>query len=157
MDNICNKFDASVLQQLYKIIADGTQSDRKKVYPVTLIQSIFDGLTGIRLDQLLALNNNIWVPFNGTREATRLQISAAIRRKGLIVSFVDYDNVVYCQRYMNDTTISDEQWKDDANWEECFVSLDNTSLISQLKQYIDDKLKNVVPPEGYEYVLMKKK
>ena len=86
MINLCEKYDASTLQQLYKIITDEANGGltTKDVFPVTLVQSVFDALTGTRLDQILALNNCMWLPFKGTREATRLQVGPDMRRKGLI-------------------------------------------------------------------------
>ena len=159
--DICEKYDASTLQQLYKTITgENSELTTKDVFPVTLVQAVFDGLTGTRLDQILALNNCMWLPFNGTREATRLQVGPDMRRKGLIIAFRDLDGMVYTQRYFNGDSVADEHWGNDNNWEDCFVSFDDSDSIEQIKQYlakyIDEKLKTVIPPDGYELVIIKK-
>lgn len=161
MKSLCERYDASTLQQLYKIITgENKELTTKDVFPVTLVQSVFDALTGTRLDQILALNNCMWLPFKGTKEATRLQVGPDMRRKGLIVAFRDYDGMVYTQRYLNGDSVADEHWRYDANWEDVFVGFGNLEFVEQLKkyltEYIDEKLKNVLPPEGYELVLVKK-
>lgn len=161
MRELCERYDASTLQQLYKIITgENNELTTKDVFPVTLVQSVFDGLTGTRLDQILALNNCMWLPFNGTREATRLQVGPDMRRKGLIVAFRDLDGMVYTQRYLNGDSVADEHWRYDANWEDVFVGFGNLEFVEQLKQYlteyIDEKLKGLLPPDGYEFVIVKK-
>lgn len=161
MKELCERYDASTLQQLYKIITgENNELTAKDVFPVTLVQSVFDGLTGTRLDQILALNNCMWLPFNGTREATRLQVGPDMRRKGLIVAFRDLDGMVYTQRYLNGDSVADEHWRYDANWEDVFVGFGNLEFVEQLKQYlteyIDKKLKGLLPPDGYEFVIVKK-
>lgn len=161
MKSICERYDSSTLQQLYKIITgENKELTTKDVFPVTLVQSVFDALTGTRLDQILALNNCMWLPFKGTKEATRLQVGPDMRRKGLIVAFRDYDGMVYTQRYLNGDSVADEHWRYDANWEDVFVGFGNLEFVEQLKkyltEYIDEKLKGVLPPEGYELVLVKK-
>lgn len=161
MKSLCERYDASTLQQLYKIITgENKELTTKDVFPVTLVQSVFDALTGTRLDQILALNNCMWLPFKGTKEATRLQVGPDMRRKGLIVAFRDYDGMVYTQRYLNGDSVADEHWRYDANWEDVFVGFGNLEFVEQLKkyltEYIDEKLKNVLPPEGYELVIVKK-
>lgn len=161
MKELCERYDASTLQQLYKIITgENNELTAKDVFPVTLVQSVFDGLTGTRLDQILALNNCMWLPFNGTREATRLQVGPDMRRKGLIVAFRDLDGMVYTQRYLNGDSVADEHWRYDANWEDVFVGFGNLEFVEQLKQYlteyIEEKLKGLLPPDGYEFVIVKK-
>lgn len=159
--DICERYDATSLQQLTKIITDenGEHKD-KDVYPISVIQAIFDGLTGTRLDHILSFSNCIYVPFQGTREATRLMIGSQMRRKGLIIVFRDLDNITYTQRYIYDESVADEYWRYDDNWEDCFVGLSDLKFIEQLKQYlinyIDEKLKGLLPPDGYEFVIVNK-
>lgn len=54
MNHICETYSASSLQQMYKIVS-GTDGnlENKKVFPVSVIQAIFDGETGKRLDTIL--------------------------------------------------------------------------------------------------------
>ena len=159
--DICERYDATSLQQLTKIVTDENGEHKEKdVYPISVIQAIFDGLTGTRLDHILSFGNCIYVPFQGTREATRLVIGSQMRRKGLIVVFRDLDNMTYTQRYIYSESVADEHWRYDDNWEDCFVGFGNLEFIEQLKQYltkyIDEKLKGLLPPEGYEFVIVNK-
>lgn len=138
MVQLCEKYDASSLQQLYKIVSDEDNKGfkNKNVFPVSVVQAIFDGITGTRLDTILSLNNHIWLPYKGTKEDTRLQVRKDMRRKGLIVSFRDYDSVAYSQKY-NNTDYSDNQWKDDNNWDDVFTSFGDTEIVNTLKEYLE--------------------
>lgn len=138
MNNLSENYSVTSVQQLTKLIKD-TESGKLKeqnVYPISLVQSIFDSMTGTRLDVLLSLFNCIYIPFKNTREATRLTITSQMRRKGLIIVFKDVDNTIYSQRYINDN-FDDVSWQDDNNWNNCFVSYDEEETIKYLKNYID--------------------
>lgn len=159
--DICERYDATSLQQLTKIVTDENgEHIEKDVYPVSVIQGIYDSISGNRLDHILSLINCMYVSFKGTRKATRLEISPRMRRKGFIIVFRDLNDKTYTQRYINSDVINDESWGNDSNWEDCFVSFDDSDSIAQLKQYltnyIDEKLKTVIPPDGYELVIIKK-
>ena len=159
--DICERYDATSLQQLTKIVTDENgEHIEKDVYPVSVIQGIYNGINGNRLDHILSMVNCIYVPFKGSRKTTRLTIDSQMRRKGFIIVFKDLDNKTYTQRYINSNSITDESWGSDDNWEDCFVSFEDSESIAQLKQYltnyIDEKLKSVVPPAGYELVIIKK-
>lgn len=135
--DVYKKYDATSLQQLTKIVTDENGEHKEKnVYPVSIIQAIFDGLTGTRLDHILSFGNCIYLLFQGTREATRLMVNSQMRRKGLIIVFKDVDNTIYTQRYINDN-FDDASWQDDNNWNNCFVSYDEEETIKYLKNYID--------------------
>ena len=139
MKNICEQYDASIIQQLYKLINDNTEEfTGKDVFPVTVIQAIYDSITGTRLDQILALNNCMYVPFKGTKEATRLEIGIDMRRKGLIITFNDMNNNTFSQRYTSSSSIADDEWKSDANWEDVFVGFNDIDVINQLKEYFEN-------------------
>lgn len=138
MNNLSENYSVTSVQQLTKLIKD-TESGKLKeqnVYPISLVQSIFDSMTGTRLDVLLSLFNCIYIPFKNTREATRLTITSQMRRKGLIIVFKDVDNTIYTQRYINDN-FDDASWQNDNNWNNCFVSYDEEETIKYLKNYID--------------------
>lgn len=135
--DVYKRYDATSLQQLTKIVTDENGEHKEKnVYPVSIIQAIFDGLTGTRLDHILSFGNCIYLLFQGTREATRLMVNSQMRRKGLIIVFKDVDNTIYTQRYINDN-FDDTSWQDDNNWNNCFVSYDEEETIKYLKNYID--------------------
>lgn len=144
--NICIKYDASVIQQMYKLITnkETEELEQKDVFPITLLQAVFDGSTGTRLDHILSLGNCIYVPFQGTKESTRLKIGSQMRRRGLIIVFKDLDDVVHTQQYIYKDSISDENWKDDANWVECFVNKDDDAYYISLKEEIMSEVNTIV-------------
>lgn len=153
--DVYKKYDATSLQQLTKIVTDENGEHKEKnVYPVSIIQAIFDGLTGTRLDHILSFGNCIYLLFQGTREATRLMVNSQMRRKGLIIVFKDVDNTIYTQRYINDN-FDDASWQDNNNWNNCFVSYDEEETIKYLKNYIDTYIQEnintsntyILPPE----------
>lgn len=155
MEGITEVHNATTIQQLTKTVnktIDG-KLEQKDVFPISLVQAIFDGVGGKRLDHILALNNCIYVPFAGTIEDTRLSIKLEQRRKGLVISFKDFTNKVYTQTYINDVTINDDNWKDDSNWSNCFINENDISAIQETinkevqdaaKVYVDEYIKNVL-------------
>ena len=140
MKNICDRIDATTIQQLYKLItAEDGSLKNKDIFPVNLVQTVFDGITGTRLDQILALCNSVYIPYAGTSEATRLKIGLDQRRKGLIVTFRDLNNYTWTQRYKGEDSISDEAWQNDENWE----AWDFDSLLEDIKKIIEEIFNNI--------------
>lgn len=146
-EELCKKYDTTTIQQLYKIMKNDSCKD---IFPVTILQSVFDGITGTRLDHILSLCNHIYVPYAGTSEATRLQIGKDMRRKGLIITFRDLDNYSWTQRYKGEDSVSDSAWQDDSNWE----AWDFDSLLNDITKIIQDIFQNVDNYDGLKaYIL----
>lgn len=89
---------------------------RYNIYPLTIIQAIFDGVTGTRLDRILASCNSVYLTWEGTFSDTVSKLDKIYRRKGYIITYRDETNVNWTQRYNSDD-ISDEDWSDPNNWE----------------------------------------
>ncbi len=89
---------------------------RYEIYPLTIIQAIFDGITGTRLDRILASCNSVYLTWEGTFADTVSKLDKIYRRKGYIITYRDETNVNWTQRYNSDD-ISDEAWNDLNNWE----------------------------------------
>lgn len=89
---------------------------RYEIYPLTIIQAIFDGITGTRLDRILASCNSVYLTWEGTFSDTVSKLDKIYRRKGYIITYRDDTNVNWTQRYNSDD-ISDEAWNDPNNWE----------------------------------------
>lgn len=145
MDNICKEYSATSIQQLTKLITDKQSGElkEKNVYPISLVQSIFDGITGNRLDVILSLFNCIYIPYGDSKRSTRLKVSNQMRRLGLIITFKDATNTIYTQRYVGNS-FDDANWGNDKNWEDCFVSFDSSEAVEQLKQYFTNYINNVI-------------
>ena len=89
---------------------------RYNIYPLTVIQAVFDGLTGTRLDRILAACNSVYLTWEGTFANTVNKLDKIYRRKGYIITYRDATNINWTQRYNSDD-ISDAAWTNPANWE----------------------------------------
>ena len=89
---------------------------RYNIYPLTVIQAIFDGKTGTRLDRILASCNSVYLTWEGTFADTVNKLDKIYRRKGYIITYRDETNINWTQRYNSDD-ISDAAWTNPDNWE----------------------------------------
>lgn len=89
---------------------------RYNIYPLTVIQAIFDGKTGTRLDRILAACNSVYLTWEGTFADTVNKLDKIYRRKGYIITYRDATNINWTQRYNSDD-ISDGAWTNPDNWE----------------------------------------
>ena len=89
---------------------------RYNIYPLTVIQAIFDGKTGTRLDRILASCNSVYLTWEGTFADTVNKLDKIYRRKGYIITYRDATNINWTQRYNSDD-ISDAAWTNSDNWE----------------------------------------
>lgn len=110
----CDLIDGLPIHQLTKYCEEAGED--KKIYPVSLIQAIFDGKTGIRLDKVLSMCNAIYLTYEGDFEHTVAKVQGVQRRKGLIVTYKDITDTIATVRYKSDN-LSDEAWNDSDNWE----------------------------------------
>lgn len=111
MDN--NK-DAVYIQQLRKYCKDNKKWN--EIFPVTFIQAIYNAANGNRLDTLLAMYNSIFVEYKGSFATTVAAIDNIVRKKGLIITYFDENNLSWTRRYkLHD--ISDINFQNENNWE----------------------------------------
>lgn len=89
---------------------------RYNIYPLTVIQAIFDGKTGTRLDRILAACNSVYLTWEGTFADTVNKLDKIYRRKGYIITYCDATNINWTQRYNSDD-ISDAAWTNSDNWD----------------------------------------
>lgn len=61
---------------------------RYEIYPLTVIQAIFDGLTGTRLDRILAACNSVYLTWEGTFADTVNKLDKIYRRKDILLLIV---------------------------------------------------------------------
>lgn len=111
MDN--NK-DAVYIQQLRKYCKDNKKWN--EIFPVTFIQAIYNAANGNRLDTLLAMYNSIFVEYKGSFATTVAAIDNIVRKKGLIITYFDKNNLSWTRRYkLHD--VSDINFQNEDNWE----------------------------------------
>ena len=87
-----------------------------EIFPVTFIQAIYNAANGNRLDTLLAMYNSIFVEYKGSFATTVAAIDNIVRKKGLIITYFDENNLSWTRRYtLHD--ISDINFQNEDNWE----------------------------------------
>ena len=106
--------DAVYIQQLRKYCKDNKKWN--EIFPVTFIQAIYNAANGNRLDTLLAMYNSIFVEYKGSFATTVAAIDNIVRKKGLIITYFDENNLSWTRRYkLHDT--SDINFQNEDNWE----------------------------------------
>lgn len=112
-DSCCNSKYASI-RQMEKL--DEVSGRRFPFYPRTVIQAVHDGRTGAPLEAILAQYNNIYVQFQGTAVRTRNIVPKEMRRKGIIISYVDMQGNAITEKCVNDAQRDNFHWGLDVNW-----------------------------------------
>lgn len=138
--DICQPDRQLPIQQLNKLNDKGTKRDN--FFPLSVVQAIFDK-TGIRLDTIISSFNYIFLPWQGSKEDTRLQVVGLMRRKSLVICYRDLDDNVIIEMYVG-TDRNDDAWKDDANW------IDFSDWIVEVIENIMGNLDNY--PDIYEII-----
>lgn len=140
------------IHQLNKLNGKGTK--REDFFPISVVQAIFDK-TGIRLDAIISSFNYLFLPWKGTKEATRLQVVGLMRRKSLVICYRDLDDKVYIE-YYNSNDKGDEKWQKDENWvdfcdmivniiKDILENLDDyPDIYNMIKQIIEDAATSIV-------------
>lgn len=112
-DSCCNSKYVSI-RQMDKL--DEMLGRRFPFYPRTVIQAVHDGRTGAPLEAILAQYNNIYVQFQGTAVRTRNIVPKEMRRKGIIISYVDMLGNAITEKCVNDAQRDNFHWGLDVNW-----------------------------------------
>lgn len=101
------------IQQLIK--RDNQEGKYKDIFPQTYIEAISDRQTGVGLDQILNSFNMYFLNYLGDASITRLQVIDKLRRQGLWITYVTFDNKVIIEWY-NSTDLSNTAWANSSNW-----------------------------------------
>lgn len=106
--------NAVYIQQLRKYCKENKKWN--EIFPVTFIQAIYNAANGNRLDTLLAMYNSIFVEYKGSFATTVAAIDNIVRKKGLIITYFDENNLSWTRRYkLHD--VSDINFQNKDNWE----------------------------------------
>ena len=101
------------IHQINKL--DVNDLKRKDIFPITVTSAVFDK-QGNSLESILLQNNSIFLSYKGSNEATRITVPLKVRRKGLIISYKDYDGKAITEKLIYDDTIADDIFKLDSSW-----------------------------------------
>lgn len=141
--NKCDNNRRMPIHQLNKL--DVKDISRYDIFPLSVIQAIFDANTGYRLDSILSAINFLFIPYKGTVQATRLQIPLKGRHRSLILSYIDYDKNIHIEQYVSDC-FRDASWQCDKNWK-CPFS-EGTYILNVGDEKLTELLINIF----YEYI-----
>lgn len=72
-------------------------------------------VSGHKVEYHFAENNHLYLPFDNDVKATRLSVIKEYRHKGLIITYIDGDDVINTEMY-NSNEIDDGNWGKPANW-----------------------------------------
>ena len=104
------------MKDIQQLIKKNSQEGRyENIFPKTFIDAVLDKESGVTLTDILAMFNMLFLSYNGSRSQTRLQVPSSLRRKGLWVTYVLYDETVVTEWYSAEA-IDDTAFGDSANW-----------------------------------------
>lgn len=114
--DICTGVAKDSIHQLNKLDKQLGNRKRRRIYPLTYIQAVFDAKSGTRLDAILDMVNSIYLPWKGTARATRIQVPFKVRRKGLMISYRNIDNEIITEKCITDECVKDDIFGLDSSW-----------------------------------------
>lgn len=89
---------------------------KNPVFPPTVVQAVFDAKTGASLEAILAQFNSVYLPYQGTPQATRLIIPKEMRRAGLTITYMNMDSETITERAASAVQKDNDHWGLDINW-----------------------------------------
>lgn len=114
--DICTGVANDSIHQLNKLDKSLGNRKRRRIYPLTYIQAVFDAKSGTRLDAILDMVNSVYLPWKGTARATRIQVPFKVRRKGLMISYRNIDNEIITEKCITDECVKDDIFGLDSSW-----------------------------------------
>lgn len=130
--NNTNTTSECVFTQMYKI----KDNKRVKSFPITSVQSVIDLCSGKYLQDILSSNNHISIPYSGNDNTTYLNVPASLRKKGLIVTYIDNLGNIATRIYKG-TSLNDEAWGNPVYWDSITENVggayDDSDIIRRLE------------------------
>lgn len=112
------------MKDIQQLIKKNNQEGRyNDIFPKTFLDAVRDRQSGMLLSDILAGFNMYFLPYVGSKKDTRLQVPEFLRRKGLIITYVTYDNTIITERYKQEA-IDDITWGDDNSWDNLWDTSD---------------------------------
>lgn len=136
------------MKDIQQLIKKNNQEGRyKEIFPKTYTDAIVDRGTGMALTDILAGFNMYFLSYVGSMGDTRLQVPSYLRRTGLWITYVKYDDTVQIEWYDYWDT-SDEAWKDSKNWRKGDNSLVGDLTISSEGNWVINGVDTGVKAQG---------
>lgn len=125
----CNKDKR--IHQLNKLCDETLE--RNDIFPISVLDAIFDKKNGNSLKSILYQFNNIYITFQGSAAATRKMLPLELRRKGVIISYKNMYDEAITEKLIQDNNISDDIIALDTSW----ATIDNLSLSGDISISVD--------------------
>lgn len=103
------------MKDIQQLIKQNEDLGYSKIYPKSYIDAIIDKESGMALQDILNSFNMYFLSYNGNAEHTRLQVPKILRRKGLWITYIKYNNTIVTEWY-NGNSVEDSIWGKDENW-----------------------------------------
>lgn len=120
-----NRMDCNKDKRIHQLnkLCDETL-ERNDIFPISVLDAIFDKKNGNSLKSILYQFNNIYITFQGSSAATRKMLPLEFRRKGVIISYKNMYDEAITEKLIQDNNISDDIIALDTSW----ATIDNLSL-----------------------------
>lgn len=87
------------------------------IFPLTFLDAVKDKATGAILKDILAGFNVYFLAYTGSPETTRLTVPTLLRRRGLIIVYITYDDLLITEQYTA-VPIDNITWQNSNNWKQ---------------------------------------
>ena len=130
-----------------QLIKKSNQGGYKNVFPKSYLDNIIDKESGMTLSDILSGFNMYFLSYTGSRSQTRLQVPEVLRKNGLWITYVLFDNTVVTEWY-NSASIDDTAWQDNSNWRDGSNSLVGDISISSNGKWVINGVETDIPARG---------
>lgn len=135
------------MKDIQQLIKKNSQEGRyEDIFPKTFIDAISDKESGTTLPDILAMFNMLFLSYNNSKSQTRLQVPSSLRRKGLWITYVLYNNTMITEYYVGDS-INDIDWGLDSNWNQGLIS----SIWKNYRGYTSERPILEIYDDGYPF------
>lgn len=109
-----------------QLVKKGINGGYDNIMPNSWIEAIKDKDTGKALTEILQGFNMYFLSYVGDERNTRCSVPTLLRKKGLWITYIKYDNSVQTEWY-DSNNLEDSAWGNSSNWREA-----NNKLVGEL-------------------------
>lgn len=135
------------MADISQLLRKNNQGGYKNIFPKTYLDNIIDKESGMTLSDILSGFNMYFLSYTGSRSQTRLQVPKVLRKNGLWITYVLFDNTVVTEWY-NNSSIDDTAWQDNSNWRDGSNSLVGDISISSDGNWVIKGVETDIPARG---------
>ena len=98
-----------------QLIKRDSQRGYRNVFPKTYLDAVKDRESGKSLEEILQGLNMHFLSYVGDKGETRVQLPKSLRRRGIWITYVLWDDTIVVEFYNGDS-IEDNEFRKDSNW-----------------------------------------